>query len=71
MKMESKPILFDKKEECCGCSACYCICPTNSIIMEADEEGFLYPIINYDTCVNCKMCIKVCPFKQTPVSVDL
>ena len=62
--MDGKPILFDKKEECCGCSACYAICPTFSIEMKMDKEGFYYPEINFETCVNCRLCLKVCPFKQ-------
>lgn len=29
--MENKVILFDKKENCCACGACYNICPKNAI----------------------------------------
>ena len=29
--------------------------------MEADKEGFLYPVLNIDDCVDCKLCEKVCP----------
>lgn len=60
---KSIPILFTKKEECCGCSACCAICPRDAIIMSYDEEGFLYPRIQPELCVDCKMCIKVCPMK--------
>lgn len=58
------PILFERKEDCCGCTACYAICPVSAITMEADEEGFDYPVINRDKCVSCEMCLKVCPFKE-------
>lgn len=61
--MKETPELYLKKEKCCGCSACYAICPKNAITMIEDEEGFLYPQINIDRCVGCKMCLKVCPFK--------
>lgn len=61
--MKETPELYLKKEQCCGCSACYAICPKNAITMIEDEEGFLYPQINIDRCVDCKMCLKVCPFK--------
>jgi formate hydrogenlyase subunit 6/NADH:ubiquinone oxidoreductase subunit I len=61
--MKETPELYLKKEQCCGCSACYAICPKNAITMIEDEEGFLYPQINIDRCVGCKMCLKVCPFK--------
>lgn len=50
-----------KKKDCCGCSACYEICPKKCIEFEVDEEGFLYPKINKNICINCGMCNKVCP----------
>lgn len=33
------PILYKRKEECCGCSACYAICPKEAISMVEDKEG--------------------------------
>lgn len=56
--------LFDRKDNCCGCTACMNICPTNAIIMKNDEEGFLYPIIDNDLCIECKLCKKVCGFQN-------
>lgn len=52
------------KEMCCGCSACKNICPKNAIEMKYDDQGFLYPNIDYDKCVNCGLCVKVCDFKK-------
>lgn len=49
------------KEQCCGCHACYNICPKNAIIMQEDEKGFRYPIIDKDKCIQCGLCEKVCP----------
>ena len=63
MNQNEIPILFKRKEECCGCTACYAICSKNAIFMEADEEGFLYPQIDATKCVCCYRCIKVCPIK--------
>ena len=57
------PILFDKKENCCGCTACSSICPKEAIEMEMDEEGFEYPIIDENKCIKCYKCLKVCYFK--------
>lgn len=56
------PKLFDNKKNCCGCGACYSICPTKSIIMVSDEEGFEYPLINSHTCVGCNSCLRACSF---------
>lgn len=46
---------------CCGCTACYNVCPVNAISMKSDEEGFLYPNVDINKCVNCGLCEKVCP----------
>ena len=62
--MREYPVLFNKKEECCGCSSCYSVCPNSAITMKEDEEGFLYPIINVKKCVKCYRCINVCPLKN-------
>ena len=58
------PVLYEKKEDCCGCSACYSICPVGAISMEPDEEGFLYPVIDSGKCVCCHQCESVCVFKK-------
>lgn len=57
-------ILFQKKNECCGCSACMAICPRNAIIMLEDREGFLYPQIDENKCVQCGACIQTCPNRK-------
>lgn len=61
--MKELPILYTCKEDCCGCTACYAICPKSAITMDEDEEGFLYPTVHDDKCVRCYMCLKVCPIK--------
>ena len=50
-----------KKEECCGCNACGDICPKEAISFQTDEEGFLYPVIDHDICIDCGLCDKICP----------
>ena len=52
------------KMECCGCHACFNVCPVNAIEMKEDEKGFKYPIIDKEKCVNCGLCDKVCPIKE-------
>lgn len=48
-------------KHCCGCSACVQKCPKHCIRMEEDSEGFLYPVVNKDLCIDCDLCKKVCP----------
>lgn len=48
-------------KDCTGCGACAHICPKNCINMVADNNGFLYPHINNDLCINCGICEKTCP----------
>lgn len=64
-KNKSTPVLFKRKEECCGCTACYAICIKEAIEMKEDKEGFLYPYIHQNKCIGCGMCLKVCPIKIT------
>ncbi len=40
-------------EDCCGCSACFNICPVQAITMQEDREGFKYPKIDERSCINC------------------
>jgi len=60
---ENTPSLYKNKKNCCGCSACYSVCPVNAISMVADEEGFLYPQTNEELCIRCYQCVQVCAFK--------
>ena len=53
------------KELCCGCGACFQVCPHNCIVMNEDGEGFSYPFINQSKCINCGLCKKVCPFNSS------
>jgi coenzyme F420-reducing hydrogenase beta subunit len=57
-------LLYNRKEECCGCTACMSICPKQAITIISDEEGFLYPSINQELCIECDLCKKVCPFSD-------
>ena len=57
-------IEIKKKSDCCGCTACANICPKNCIEMREDEEGFLYPHVDKEKCINCGLCEKVCPVKN-------
>ena len=54
-------INIDDKTNCCGCSACFNICPKQAINMEYDSEGFLYPKVDNSKCIKCGLCLKACP----------
>lgn len=64
ISLKKNIVLFDKKENCCGCWACKNICPKNAIEMTEDREGFLFPVINKTLCVGCSLCEQVCPIKK-------
>lgn len=50
-----------EKSDCCGCCACVQKCPKQCIKLKADNEGFLYPNVDINNCINCGLCEKVCP----------
>lgn len=49
------------KSNCCGCHACFNVCPQKCITMDNDSEGFWYPEVDYNKCANCGLCEEVCP----------
>lgn len=53
-----------KKEECTGCKMCADICPKQAIIFKDNEEGFWYPSIDENKCIDCGLCKKRCPSLQ-------
>lgn len=55
-------ITINHKSECCGCEACVQICPKNCINLTTDNEGYKYPKVNQNNCINCHLCEKACPY---------
>ena len=49
------------KYKCCGCNACVQKCPKQCITMQDDEQGFSYPLVDDENCIDCHICEKVCP----------
>ncbi len=67
-------ITIEDKINCCGCWACRQICPMDCITMDKDNEGFLYPKVNMEKCLDCGLCETVCPVlhqnpSRTPIHV--
>lgn len=54
-------INITNKVDCCGCNACGDICPTQAISFPRDIEGFWYPKVDLEKCINCGLCEKTCP----------
>jgi len=46
---------------CTGCGICKGICPVCAIEMMIDEYGIFTPQIDSEKCVDCELCMKVCP----------
>lgn len=55
-------------DKCTGCALCHDICPENSITMSYDDEGFLRPNINNDTCIECGKCVATCTINNPYLS---
>lgn len=52
-------MINDTNIKCTGCSACVNICPRDAISILL-ENGFYKAKINYNRCINCGLCNKVC-----------
>lgn len=63
-------INITEKHLCCGCSACVQICPKHCISLSEDEEGFLYPEVSLEQCIDCGLCEKVCPMISRPAPIE-
>lgn len=55
------------KSQCFGCEACVQVCSKTAIAMVEDEDGFRYPVIDSEKCVDCGLCGNVCPYENMPV----
>lgn len=60
----TKYLLTGDDKDCYGCRACEQICPHHAICIKPNEEGFLYPVLEATKCVNCGLCVKVCPVEN-------
>ena len=42
------------------------VCPHKAITMVEDEEGFRYPEIDQELCIDCGACRRICPYINIP-----
>lgn len=64
-------IIIQNKTQCSGCHACYHVCPKKCITMVEDTEGFLYPLVDKNHCIECGLCTQVCPIINKRETCDL
>lgn len=65
-----KTVNFSDPSECTGCGACIQKCPQQCIAPIKDDEGFVYPKIDFQKCIRCGLCYQVCPIKSAPESIE-
>lgn len=53
--------MLNIKDKCTGCGVCAVSCPTKSIGMMENKEGFRFPSIDNNTCIECHLCERMCP----------
>lgn len=56
--------------DCCGCNACGDICGKHAISFVTDNEGFWYPKVDKELCIDCGLCDKVCPIQNMADHVE-
>ncbi len=57
-------------KKCYGCSSCANICPKKCIEMKAGKDGFCYPSVKNEHCIECGTCIRACPALNTDLRTD-
>lgn len=57
------------KKKCTGCGACVNACPRRVITLEEDIEGFIYPQVDVDRCIDCHVCEKICPMLKDRATI--
>lgn len=58
-------VFYNLPESACyGCHACASVCPVKAIEMMPDKEGFLFPKIDSDKCIECGLCERTCPTQE-------
>lgn len=47
--------------DCVGCGSCEQLCPHKAIALQPSSEGFWYPVIDKNNCIDCSACLLHCP----------
>ena len=54
-------------DQCYGCELCGTVCGTKAIQFVRDAEGFVYPEVKEEVCVNCGHCFNFCPANESNI----
>ena len=64
--MKIEEMIAKNRADCAGCESCANVCPRGAIEMTADAEGFYYPNIDHEKCIECGQCDRTCPVLNPP-----
>lgn len=57
--------------DCYGCGVCSATCPKKIISISLNKDGFYEPyIVDVDKCTNCGLCLDVCAFNHSELSLS-
>ena len=59
------------KKKCTSCGACAASCPKNAVKLVYNNTGEFVPQIDYDKCVGCNLCKKVCQVNEKVMLKDI
>lgn len=57
MEVKEKTIAYVYEDLCIGCTRCYQVCPTDSLIGGPQQVHTVIP----EVCTSCEACIELCP----------
>lgn len=63
--------ILDIDDTCTGCGACVSVCARGALSLVYNEEGFYYPELNPDLCIDCHLCEKSCHIKNKPIKEEI
>ncbi len=69
--MRQSYLFTGDKKLCSGCRACEFICSSCAIEMREDDEGFLFPYIDLNKCVDCGLCDRICPMNPAKTKLEI
>ena len=50
-----------EQNRCLSCRSCEQSCSFSAVSFIENKEGFLYPVVNFQKCINCGKCVMHCP----------